>query len=155
MANIIQWNIRGIEANRQDLDILVLTQNPSIICLQETLLNSDLSYKFFQTYNALGNLDEYGRGHGGTSILVKNDVIQSEIQLDTKLQAVAVRVTLFKAITVCSVYIPPSSSIEIADLNNLLSQLPPPYILLGDFNAHSYLWGNKKMIQRVTLLNVS
>ena len=27
------------------------------------------------------------------------------------------------------------------DLENLIAQLPPPILLLGDFNAHSTLWG--------------
>ena len=27
------------------------------------------------------------------------------------------------------------------DLENLINQLPRPYLLLGDFNSHSKLWG--------------
>ena len=30
------------------------------------------------------------------------------------------------------------------DLENLIAQLPPPILLLGDFNAHSTLWGCSK-----------
>ena len=51
------------------------------------------------------------------------------------------RLTLHKTISVCSVYIPPSSALDIAELGNLIGQLPAPFVLLGDFNAHHNLWG--------------
>ncbi|XP_063381153.1 uncharacterized protein LOC134667662 [Cydia fagiglandana] len=30
------------------------------------------------------------------------------------------------------------------DLNDLVNQLPPPFILLGDFNSHHYYWGSER-----------
>jgi hypothetical protein len=54
---------------------------------------------------------------------------------------VAVRVTLHKTITICSIYLPPNVSVKHEDLNNLIKQLPEPFILLGDLNGHSPLWG--------------
>ena len=47
-----------------------------------------------------------------------------------------------KSVTVCSVsvYLPPSSS----DIENLISRLPPPIVLLDDFNAHNKHWGCSK-----------
>ena len=46
--------------------------------------------------------------------------------------------------TICSIYIyiPPRSTIKQEDLNSLVGQLTGPYLLVGDFNAHSTLWGN-------------
>ena len=66
----------------------------------------------------------------------------SHIQLDTSLQATAVRITLSKTITLCSIYIPPSSAISLHDMDDLVCQLPTPYMLLGDFNSHNPLWGS-------------
>lgn len=54
---------------------------------------------------------------------------------------VAVRLTLHKVVTLCSVYIPPDVTVTLQDLDNLMTQLPPPYMLLGDFNAHNSAWG--------------
>ena len=54
----------------------------------------------------------------------------------------AVRLTLDKTITVCSIYIPPSSTVTTYQLDDLLAQLPTPYIIMGDFNGHSPLWGS-------------
>ncbi|KAL5008969.1 hypothetical protein ScPMuIL_014550, partial [Solemya velum] len=78
---------------------------------------------------------------GGVSVIVNNRTPHSPVSLNTNLQAVAVRVTLHKTITVCSLYLPPSSTINISDLDHLVTQLPTPFMLLGDFNGHNYLWG--------------
>jgi hypothetical protein len=37
--------------------------------------------------------------------------------------------------------LPPLIPVSPADLTNLISQLPPPFIVLGDFNAKNILWG--------------
>ena len=83
------------------------------------------------------------RPSGGSSIFIKSCLPQREIKIKTQLQAVADSVTLDKEITVCSVYIPPAFSLTTEHLQSLLSQLPAPYILVGDFNGHNILWGCK------------
>jgi len=40
-----------------------------------------------------------------------------------------------------SIYLSPSSKFNSNDFDNLITQLPPPILLLGDFNAHSSLRG--------------
>ena len=44
-------------------------------------------------------------------------------------------VTLHKTISICSIYIPPRVKIEQKDLDEIVNQLPTPYLLLGDFNG--------------------
>ncbi|GFU87546.1 probable RNA-directed DNA polymerase from transposon X-element [Trichonephila clavipes] len=44
----------------------------------------------------------------------------------------------------CCLYFPPNTVIHQHDLNNLVDQLPAPFIILGDFNGHSTLWGSAK-----------
>ena len=60
------------------------------------------------------------------------------------MQAVAISATLHKTITVCSVYIPPNEEPKDLELNNLIEQLPRPFIIMGDFNSHNEIWGSKK-----------
>jgi len=79
--------------------------------------------------------------HGGSALIINKTILHKLLNIQTNLQATAIRVTLFKVITVCSVYLPPSQRWEIKDLEELYSQLPPPAILMGDFNAHSQTWG--------------
>ena len=69
---------------------------------------------------------------------------QRELKLTTVLQAIAVSVSLDKEITICSFYIPPYFQLQSQTLDSLLEQLPPPYLLLGDFNGHNVLWGCNK-----------
>ncbi|GFT01389.1 RNase H domain-containing protein [Trichonephila clavipes] len=58
--------------------------------------------------------------------------------------AVAVRIHSTSLITVCCLYLPPNTVIHQHDLNNLVDQLPAPFVILGDFNGHSTLWGSVK-----------
>jgi hypothetical protein len=63
------------------------------------------NYSVYSTY-----VDEDERAAGGSTILVRNNVLHSYVNLNTDLQAVAVRITLDKTITLCSVYIPSNSA---------------------------------------------
>ncbi|GFW59331.1 RNA-directed DNA polymerase from mobile element jockey [Trichonephila clavipes] len=64
------------------------------------------------------------------------------VTLHTSLQAVAIRIHIHSLVRVCCVYLPPNDVVPQVDLNQLVSQLPAPFILLGDFNGHSPLWGH-------------
>ena len=76
-------------------------------------------------------------------MIVNNSVPHHLAKLDTTLQAVAVNISLNKAITVCSIYLPPSLPIDIKNLDHLIDQLPKTFILMGDYNSHNTFWGCK------------
>jgi len=86
-------------------------------------------------------VDENERGADGSTILVRDNILNSCFNLDTDLQVVTVRISIDTTITLCSVYIPHNSSLSLAQLNNLTDQLPTPFIIMGDFNGHSPLVG--------------
>ena len=73
--------------------------------------------------------------------MVKSSFPHSQFDLNTNLQAVAVNVTLSKKVTICSMYLPPSDTLSKDSLVNLKDQLPHPFMLVGDFNGHSKVWG--------------
>ena len=56
--------------------------------------------------------------------------------------------TLSKAVTVCNIYIPPLVDVSLSDLGQLIQQLSAPFVLIGDFNAHSPLWGDVRQDSR-------
>ena len=139
---IIQWNCCRIKANKSKLLLLMTQQQSAIVCLQETFLktNDDITIKkTHQSYNFINNTGH--RALGSVSILIRNDIPQSKIHLNTQLQAIAVKVTLHRTINICSIYIPPHDAINESEINNILQQLPTPFILLGDFNSHNTMWG--------------
>ena len=86
------------------------------------------------------SVEANGTPHGGVALLIKNGTPGSQISLNTSLQAIALR----RAITVCSIYLPPTAKYDNAVIDNFITQLPSPVLLLGDFNAHSHLWGYHK-----------
>ena len=61
-------------------------------------------------------VDEDERAAGGSTILVRDNILHSYVNLNTDLQAVAVRITLDTTITLCMVYIPPSTALSLAQL---------------------------------------
>ena len=140
-SNIIQWNCRGLRSSREDIELLLSQHSPVALCLQETKLkdgNNNQSFKHHNTYyyNTIS-------GNGGVAIVVKNSIVHSAVTLQTSLQAVAVRITLDnKCFTLCSLYIPPSDTLKLSQLDTLYKQLPSPAILMGDFNSHNPLWGS-------------
>ena len=101
MANkLIQWNCRGLKANFNELLLLLTGLCLSIICLQDTFLNPSGNLNI-RGYNMFNHIYQSGdRASGGSSIVVNNSIPQSQIQLNTNIQAVAVKVTLHKTIHV-------------------------------------------------------
>jgi len=105
---ILQWNIRGLQANREELDLLYFNLDPTVICLQETFLkeNKTKNFKYYSSYHRYAS-EVNSIVHGGSSVNVKPTTPHRQIKLQTGLQAIAIRATLGKTITVCSIYLPP------------------------------------------------
>ena len=95
------------------------------------------NYKLFNTF-VVGD----GRDTVGVTIIINNKCPSSQIHLKTNLQAVAVSVTLHRPISLCSIYMPARSKIVEKDLDEIVNQLPTPFLLLGDFNGHKFIWGS-------------
>ncbi|GBM41414.1 hypothetical protein AVEN_62704-1 [Araneus ventricosus] len=50
---------------------------------------------------------------------------------------------LSNLVTVCTLYLPPSTNFNDRDLNRLVDELPTLFIIIGDFNGHRPLWHSK------------
>ena len=138
---IIQWNCRGFRANAIELSLLCSKIHPAVVALQETFLQVT-NTSSLTGFNIIRKDVTADRPCGGVALLVNNIFLYSEVPLDTPLQAVAARVSLHKTITICSLYLPPTTSVTKEDLVRLFQQLPSPFLVLGDFNGHSPLWGS-------------
>jgi hypothetical protein len=67
------------------------------------------------------------------------------VPLQTIMQAVAFALQLFTAaykFTICSVHLSPHTALSLAEQQELHSQLPAPFVLLGAFNAQHNLWNS-------------
>ena len=127
--SVIQWNCRGLRPHFDELSILIVKHNPQAVCLQDPFLKDtdNITVRGFNLYHKWK--------------LVNKNVPQSIVTLNTNLQSVAVKVTAQKTITLCSVHLPPRNNFNFnpKDLQDLIDQLPSPFILMGDFNGHHTL----------------
>mgnify|MGYP000919765262 CR=1 FL=1 len=151
--NIIQWNCRGLLKNLDDVYELLHSNQPSVMCLQETHLNSKHT-NFLNSYLVFRkDRDGCTYSSGGVAIVARKSLACHTIQLNTVLEAVAIRVIIFnRLITVCSLYIPPDYHLLSSEFEALVDQLPEPFIVIGDLNAHNPLWGSSRTDARGRLI---
>lgn len=158
-TNILQWNCEGIKAKFAGGDILQLIKetDTTCLCLQETKLAPDAKFniKKFKAYLKNLDVEEDEHSHGGVAIFIRNHISSYQVPLRTTLQAVAVSVKCHKRITLCSLYLPPVQAEREQDvqrlkqeMQSLLDQLPKPFIVLGDFNAHHQLWYDPRDVNK-------
>jgi exonuclease III len=134
---VIQWNLNGFYQRLDDIKLLIEELDPTVLCLQETRLAKKdkaklAGYRLFRR-----SLDVRNRG---VAIFVKSDTKSQWIDLQTDIQAIAVRVGFDQPITICSVYIAPNEPVTQVQIGNLADQLPRPYIITGDLNARNEIW---------------
>jgi len=104
MAKLLQWNVRGLQANREELTLLLFSVKPTIVALQETNIGKshNISFRNYHFYNTPGT-ENSGIYRGVSALIVDKATPHNVIALRTNLQVTAVRVAVFKTITVCSV----------------------------------------------------
>ena len=99
MANIVLWNIRGLRAKFEELRILCNQYNPQIVAVQECQLRKDKIINL-TGFSGITKSSPGDNATGGVSLYINKSVLFSEIKLDTNLQAVVVRVSAKKTLTV-------------------------------------------------------
>ena len=135
--NLVQWNVRGVKSNFEELKLLLHKSNVPVVALKDCKLSEEqLS---LQAYTLL-------RGDcpaGEAALLINQRVVHTELTLDSPLHATAATVTLNKTFIICSIYLTPNEIISKPIPENLIDQLLRPFLLVGDFNAHSpvCVWG--------------
>jgi exonuclease III len=134
--DLLQWNVNGFRTRSPDLQALIHGPNPAVVYLKETHLRpSDaLCLRGYTTHR----YDQPGgeRASEMTAVLMKDCIYCLPVSFRSPLQVIAVPVHLPNLhFSLCDVNLPLVITARRADLANLLSQLPPPFILLGDFNA--------------------
>ena len=89
-----------------------------------------------QSYNHL-----YKDGHtasGGVSILIKKDISQQQINVESELQVISAKSTLHKPVNICSIYLPPHNPINDQKVSKLIEQIPKPHILLSEYCCNEF-----------------
>lgn len=138
-VNLLQWNTKSIRHKKSEITYLIKKYNPVIFAIAETWLRPDHSFRM-AGYACFR--DDRSDGYAGCALLVDTSVVYSHLpipQHDPGIHVVSIRAL---NITFVSVYIPHPSIALISELNNILSNLSPPLIVLGDFNCKHTMWGS-------------
>ncbi|GFO49496.1 RNA-directed DNA polymerase from mobile element jockey [Plakobranchus ocellatus] len=148
MDTVVQWNIRGFRSNFEELKLLLNRSQSAVVALQECRLGEgQVPPRGYTLLLPLG-----GSPWGEAALLIRNGTHFSEIDLKTGLHAAAATISLEKTLTVCSLYLPTNSPVSKLSLAELFEQLPKPFLVLGDFNAHSPAWGDSSRDGRGRML---
>lgn len=136
--NILQWNCRGYRSQYTDLKRLLFLKHPAVCLLQETMLG-DLTPRPPSGYLLHTDFNNPTPGNG-LATLIRNDIPHIKLNIRTNLQATAFKISLDKQYTICNLYIKPHDRITNQEITNIITQLPPPAIICGDFNSRHQLW---------------
>ena len=144
LETIVQWNINSFFKKLPDIHRIIADFQPLALCLQETNLKNK-NYPTLKNYHGyFKNRSNQNRASGGVCILVSTSSEHETIPLNTHLEAIAIKITsnYNQKITLCNLYAPDSTDLNLINIENLIKQLPRPFILLGDFNSRNTLWGS-------------
>lgn len=149
-ALALQWNICGLSTRHAELELLIRTYQPSIIALQEVQTRQARQRLVSGGYEWEFAFPPGEVSKNGAALGVEKGITHTFLQLDTPLQAVAAKVEWPLQATFVSLYVSKNDGKTTlkGKLEKLLEQLPSPVVLLGDWNAHSDLWGGRLLDER-------
>ena len=134
----LQWNSKSIRPKRHELLNIISLYQPVIVALSETWLLPDSHFRV-SGFSCLR--EDRNDGYGGSAILIRHSSPYSRIPLPSHSQQInAVAVRAFN-ISFLSAYIPHPSPSLFLELKSIISALPSPVLVLGDFNTHHTMWG--------------
>ena len=146
LNTIVQWNMESYRTKFSELKLLSNSHHPAGVCLQETLIRHAKVYRPSQYNIVTSPVTREDRHERGAAVLINRCRKYDTVALRIVLQVAAVKLYLNKVYTVCSVYLP-HVPVAYEDLQSLVQQLEPPFIVMGDMNSRSALWcdvGNER-----------
>lgn len=138
---LLQWNLNGYYTHLEKLQILLAKHIPKIVCLQETHFKGNHCHSLRNYTPFFKNRLNREYASGGVATYVSSDTPAQKINLNTTMEAVAVRIQLPTSLTICNIYIPPDNTVDLEEIRHIYTQMTPPMIFVGDFNCHNILWG--------------
>uniref|UniRef100_A0A6M2DDB3 Putative rna-directed dna polymerase from mobile element jockey n=1 Tax=Xenopsylla cheopis TaxID=163159 RepID=A0A6M2DDB3_XENCH len=148
MAQIIkiaQWNANGVTQHKNELEVFLKLNQIDILLISESHFTNS-SYFRILNYNTYNTNHPDGRGHGGSAILIKNNLKHHVLPPFQKeyLQAtiIAIETKLFN-ISIVATYCPPKHKILFNEFNEFFSVLGDKFIIGGDFNCKHTDWGSR------------
>ena len=130
--------------------------HPDIICLQETWLPHNQPVKLANYQSPPARKDRPEGARGGVCVFTRLGIPCLLVPVLSDLEVCAVRICLpSHSLTIVSLYIPPAYNTGnlTRDMDLLLPQLPCPFFICADVNAHHFSWGSPYNDRRGKLLD--
>ena len=140
-TTLLQWNSQGLRNKKDELASLIQLHSPSVIGIQETKFHASTSFSLphFSCIRRDGHFNV--TSHGGVALFIHESIPFRPLHLACELQAVAAVVQLRTPTSICCVYASRSHPLTRDTLLEIINALPPPLIIMGDFNSYNTLWG--------------
>ena len=134
---ILQWNIRSVRANKDDLINLVKKEDPDIILLNETWLDTSTN---FQLNSYISVRQDRIDGYGGVVSCFKKSLIFHIIKKysSDNIQYIHCKIG---ELNIINIYSNSGNAFDLAFLESMIENLTnQKVIIMGDLNAHHPLW---------------
>lgn len=145
-ASVFQWNARGLKSRMADFRQFVFTHQFPIIVICEPNLSAPIRLSGYECFMS--------STHGECSkivVFIRRDLtyVHHPVPPDEVNQYVCLTVKKKKlTFTILGAYLSPTSRLDCERLQGILTSTPQPWVIIGDFNAHHYLWGSSKVNSR-------
>lgn len=138
-----QWNCRSAISNKANLEHLLISQNITIALISETWFKTQ-KYINFPGYN-ITRCDRPD-GKGGAAILIKSNLVYKDLNTPilgagVQIVGIGLKINNSLSLSLISLYIKPNTRITTNQWVTFFNAIPRPFIVGGDFNAHSLAWG--------------
>jgi exonuclease III len=140
---LIQWNVQGLEANKNYLDMIIARYNPYIIALQETKNKNPDAPDRYKGYKCITPYSR--RAACGVGFLIKPCIDYDELDITDLQYTMAIKANLpfhNQTITIVNIYIDHEYTLHTQQLDDLKRELTPPYLIIGDPNSRSVTRGD-------------
>lgn len=152
---IVTWNANGLTERRQEILTFLQIEKIDIALISETRFTAK-SHFTLDKYTVYTTNHPSGNSHGGTAIIIKNNIKHHEIDKYStdKIQATSIKVHSDKAETTMSaIYCPPRHNVTKNDYKKYFSSLNSRFICGGDWNAKHTYWGSRLITHRGSQLH--
>lgn len=143
---IIQWNVRSVRSNLDNINNLITEERPDLLLLNETFLTPDRAFNL-KTYNIIRQ--DRPDGYGGVATCVKNNLCFKVIKKFCSDNIQYIIINLGK-IYIINIYCNSNLVVDQTLLKALVENFNngnvnsdnDKIVIMGDFNSHHPLWDN-------------
>lgn len=145
LLKICNWNANGLIKHIQEIKHFLVNNDVDILLISETHCTSK-SYVKIPQYTIYYTNHPDGTAHGGTAIIIKNNIKHFHSGNYTENHLQATTITIQEKVTtlnISSVYCPPKYNIKKDEFLKFFRTLGNRFMAGGDFNAKHRDWGSR------------